>query len=110
MAAYLKNTIYIVLSTLFGMGLGMLFKNQTATVGVILLWFAAVDPALSLLLPSAGQYTLASLGISISGGGTGGQGPYQQILSPVVAMLVYLTYATVPLIVGVMRFRKSDIS
>ncbi len=110
LGSYLGSFAYIVLSALLGMGIGLLTKNQVATVGAVLVWFAGVDPAISALFPELGKYTIASLGISLSGGLPSDSGPYQQLLGPVAAGLVYLAYATIPLIIGLVRFRKTDIA
>ncbi len=111
LGSYLGSVAYIVLSALLGMGIGILTKNQVATVGAILVWFAGVDPALSALFPELGKYTIASIGISLSGGlPSEGGGPYQLLLGPVAAGLVYLAYAAIPLAIGLVRFRRSDIA
>ncbi len=110
LGSYLGSLAYIVLSALLGMAIGLLTKNQVATVGAILVWFAGIDPALSALWPEIGKYTVASLGISLSGGLPSDSGPYMQILSPVSAGLVYFVYAAIPLTIGLLRFRKTDIA
>ncbi len=108
--SYLGSVAYIVLSALLGMAIGLLTKNQVATVGAILVWFAGVDPAISALFPELGKYTVASLGISLSGGLPSDSGPYQQLLGSVAAGLVYLAHAAGPLVIGLLRFRKADIA
>jgi len=60
--------VYIVLSTLLGLGLGTFIKNQAATIAAIFVLFMAVGHIMPVLNADLAKYTLDSIGTSLSGG------------------------------------------
>jgi len=112
--SYLGNAVYIVLSTLLGLGLGTFIKNQAATIAAIFVLFMAVGHIMPVLNADLAKYTLDSIGTSLSGGGVSlpkeKGAPTVKILSATNAGLVYLVYAVVPLAVGAARLQKNDIA
>jgi ABC-type transport system involved in multi-copper enzyme maturation permease subunit len=64
----LGNVLYSGLAAALGVALGLLVRNQVATIVTLLLLIFAVDPAISALADDYARFSLSGLSSAMSGG------------------------------------------
>jgi ABC-2 type transport system permease protein len=62
------GVLYTSLAGALGAGVGALLRNQVAAVVLVLVLLFVIDPAVSALAEDYTKYSLAGLGVSLSGG------------------------------------------
>ena len=102
----LGGILYAGLAAALGAALGALLRNQVAAVVSILVLIFVVDPTLGALLEDVAPFTLTGLGAAMSG--ASGDDP-SDLLSPGVAALVWVCYASLLAVLAAIRTARRDI-
>jgi ABC-2 type transport system permease protein len=95
---FLGGILYTALACALGAGVGSLLRNQVAAVVVVLVLFFVIDPAVTALAEGYTKYSLAGLGVTLSGGPAGDVGT-GELLPFWLAALLWSAYTAV-LVVG----------
>lgn len=95
---------YGMLTGAFGVGVGTLLRNQVAAVVVALVALLMVEPAVAGLAPDVGRYLPQAAAASLLSGGEGAG------LALGSALALYLGYAALLLVAGMLAERSRDIT
>jgi ABC-2 type transport system permease protein len=108
--AILGGTLYTVLATVLGAGLGMLVRNQVAATIAVLVYVQVVDPNLAMAVPSYGQFGPTALGTAMSGSPPQPGGPGQQLLAWPVATALWTAAALLLALAGWLATRRRELA
>jgi ABC-type transport system involved in multi-copper enzyme maturation permease subunit len=100
---------FSALSALLGLGVGAIVRNQVAAIVILLGILFIIDPLLSAIADSVGQWTISGLAGAITGGQAGGDNP-PELLSPVVSGLVLLGYGVLVSAIGAALTVRRDVA
>lgn len=95
-AAVVGGTLYTTIAAVLGGAIGSLARNQVAAAIAMFVYLTMVDPLVGMAVPDYGQFGPIALGIAMGGASpdvTGGPG--SQLLVPVLAGAVWISYAAV---------------
>ena len=93
-----------VLSSILGVGIGVLVRNQVAAVIGSLCWFFIIEPLIPLLSDDASKFTIGS-----AAGNLGGQ-TTDNALAFVPDLLVLVAWAAIFLAAGILVDRRRDVT